>query len=140
MADISGQCLTDACKQHQLVMGMTLGAFVLSGISVFLDFGDMVCYLLAPDAVTLKSGLNALSAILKFAAFAGILGSQTLPFTAALGTKKCYVGATEDAIAKGATFLVGFLGTAAFSAATGLVLAPVSAFWGGKLVGVPYIK
>jgi hypothetical protein len=140
LADISGQCLTEACKHHKLVLGMTLAAFVLVGVSVFLDFGDLVCYFVAPDAVMLKSGINALSVILKFASIAGVLGTETVKFTMDLGLNHCYVGATTDAIARAVMYLVGFLASGGFSAVAGLVLAPVSAFWGGKLVGVPYVK
>ena len=140
LADISGQCLTEACKQHHTVLGMTLAAFVLAGVAVFLDFGDVVCYFIAPDSVMLKSGLNAVSLILKFAAIAGVIGTNSVPFSVDIGSKHCYVDQTTDAIVKAASHLVAFIATTGVSAVVGLVLAPVSAFWGGKLVGVPYIK
>jgi hypothetical protein len=100
----------------------------------------LLCYFIAPDAVKLKSGLNIVSSILKFAAFAGVLGAEAVAFTSDLGTKRCYVETTTDAIVETVVFLLGFLICVAVSASLGLCLAPVSAFWGGKLHGVPFVK
>ena len=119
---------------------MTLAAFVLAGLAVFLDFTDLLAYFIAPDSVKLKSGVNFLAAVLKLAAGVGLLGSKALEFTGNLGSNNCFVTAAEDVLTKAVSMLVGFLVVGGLSGVLGLILAPVSAYWGGKLVGVPFVS
>lgn len=142
-ADISGQCRTSICQQDLLVEKMTGYAFVMAALGVLLDIVDIVAFAACQDAVVFKSVLNIMSSCVKWVAFGIIVGSGAKEFMTDLYTSRCYNGGDGGGMAmvdRAQQTLVAFILMEVASAVLSLVLAPLSAYYGGKLMGVPYVK
>lgn len=139
-ADIPAQCKTEVCMKKQMVEEMTLPAFFMSGLGVLLDVIDGVMFFATPDAVIAKSSLNLGASCIKWVAFGIILGAGTQDFMAELYEMQCFNKEGMTAVAQTGQYLVSFVVSQVISALLSLVLAPISAYYGGKLVGVPYVK
>lgn len=139
-ADISGQCKTDVCQQDLLVEKMTRYAFICSALGVLIDIIDVVTFCACPDAVIFKSVVNICSSCVKWVAFGVMVGSGAKEFMVYLIDARCYNTAGMQMVkAAGEQLLVYILFQVA-SAVLSLILAPLSAYYGGKLIGVPYVK
>ena len=57
-----------------------------------------------------------------------------------LSRNQCYNAAGMTAMRATGTYLVSFHTAEVLSALLSLMLAPLSAYFGGKLIGVPYVK
>lgn len=139
-ADIPKKCKTDVCQQRDLVHSITMPTFALAGLAVMLDLVDCVIFFAAPDAVTWKSGVNLLSSCIKWIAFGLILSAGTQSFVSDLYDMQCYNREVMAGVQKTGQYLVSYVTTQVISALLSLILAPISAFYGGKLIGVPYVK
>jgi hypothetical protein len=87
-----------------------------------------------------KSGLNLVASCVKWIAFAMVLGSGTEDYMTKLVEMKCYNAAGTIAVNTAGMYLWGFVAAEVVSALLSMMLAPLSAYFGGKLVGVPYVK
>lgn len=139
-ADIPGQCRTEICKADKMVERMTVWAFVMAGFGVLLDIIDVVIFFAAPDAVIFKSTVNVSSSCIKWIAFGIMVGAGGMDFTTELYDSGCYNKTGMQMTAKAGEMLQAYVITQVCSAIFSLVLAPISAYYGGKLVGVPYVK
>lgn len=138
--DISGKCRTETCLQRDLARRMTKPVFFIAGMAVLLDLIDVTMFFSSPDAVVYKSMGNLGSSCLKFLAFGFMLGAETKEFMSALYDNKCYNEQGMTLVQTNGTYLVSFVVTIVVSGLLSLMLAPISAFWGGKLIGVPYVR
>merc|ERR1719247_2031637 len=119
---------------------MTVWAFVLAGLGVLLDIIDVVMFFAAPDAVVFKSVMNVSSACVKWIAFGVVIGAGSVEFMAKLYESGCYNKDGMKMVNDAGETLIAYLTVQVVSAVFSLVLAPISAYYGGKLVGVPYVK
>mmetsp|Transcript_63122 Transcript_63122/g.133252 ORF Transcript_63122/g.133252 Transcript_63122/m.133252 type:complete len:248 (+) Transcript_63122:61-804(+) len=139
-ADIPGTCATTICQAHETVLRVLAWSFILSAVGIVLDVVDIISMLTVPDAVVMKSGANVLSCLIKFIAFAAIIGAGSWAFLAELTEAECFNsdGMNLVGAASGAYLLYCVL--QCVSACLSLCLAPLSAYYGGKIYGVPYVK
>lgn len=139
-ADIPQTCQTPGCRKKEMIHGMTLPAFVLAGAGVVIDTIDGVLFFAAPDAVVCKSFMNLASSCVKWIAFGVVLGAGTQEFMKDLYENQCFNKVGMSTVALTGEYLVSFVVAEVISALLSLVLAPISAYYGGKLIGVPYVK
>lgn len=139
-ADVPATCATVVCKTHATVLRVTAWSFILSAIGIVLDLTDIIAIFTLPDAVVFKSGVNIFSSLVKWIAFGGIIGAGTMQFLSELAEAKCFnVDGTQLVDDAGGMFL-SYCTTQVISAICALLLAPLSAYYGGKIHGVPYVK
>jgi len=141
-ADISKQCKTEICQQDRLVAKMTRYALVFSALAVLTDVIDIVAFCACPDAVVFKSLINLCSSCIKWGAFTLIVGSGAKEFMVQLVEAGCYHSPNDSALVveRASDELLWFILLQVGSAVLSIILAPLSAYYGGKLVGVPYVK
>lgn len=139
-ADIPGSCKSDVCIKRDLVHSLTVPTLTITGFGMFLDLIDIVIFFATPDAVAFKAGLNLTSSLFKWIAFGLLLSAGTAGFISDLYDMQCYNNTGMQAVREAGQYLVSFVVTIVISALLSLILAPLSAFYGGKLIGVPYVK
>ncbi|CAD7923700.1 unnamed protein product [Amoebophrya sp. A120] len=139
-ADIPGTCKSEVCQTKKMVHDLTLPAFFLAGIGVVADVVDCVVFFAVPDAVTCKAGVNLFSSCVKWIAFGVILGAGTQGFMTDLYDNQCFNKEGMTMVQETGQYLVSFVVSEVISALISLILAPISAYYGGKLIGVPYVK
>lgn len=69
-----------------------------------------------------------------------MLGGGSQQFVADLYENQCYNDTGMEAVRDTGSHLVSFTTCIVISALISLMLAPISAFYGGKLIGVPYVR
>lgn len=139
-ADIDNSCKSDVCKKKAMVKDMSLPAFFLAGLGVILDIVDVIFFFAAPDSVASKAGINVASACIKFLAFGMVLGAGTQDFMGDLFDNGCFNRDGMNTVQTTGQQLVSFVVSCVISAMLCLMLAPISAYYGGKIIGVPYVK
>jgi len=139
-ADIPGTCPTVVCKTHQTVLRVTAWSFILAAIGIVLDLVDIISIFTLPDAVVFKSGVNIFSCLVKFIAFTAIIGAGTWGFLAELIAAECFNSDGMSLVGSAAGAYLLYCTLQSVSAILSLCLAPLSAYYGGKLQGVPYVK
>ncbi|KAF4720040.1 hypothetical protein FOZ62_011098 [Perkinsus olseni] len=128
------------CIDHKLIENMTLAAFVLAGLALILDIIDMVIFVATPDSVILKSFINLSSSCIKWVAFGVVLGSGADQFMSDLQSAECFNDDGAALVSSTSSVLTSFLVIMSLSAILSMVMAPTSAYYGGKLVGAPYVS
>lgn len=139
-ADIPLSCKSEVCQNKAMVHDMTLPAFFLAGIGVVFDVIDCVIFFATPDAVACKAGVNLASSLVKWIAFCVVLGAGTEDFMTELYDNQCFNKDGMAAVQETGQYLVSFVVCEVISGLLSLMLAPISAYYGGKLIGVPYVK
>ncbi|CAD7929882.1 unnamed protein product [Amoebophrya sp. A25] len=139
-ADIPRTCKSEVCQTKAMVHDMTLPAFFLAGIGVVADVVDCVVFFAVPDSVQCKAGVNLFSSCMKWIAFGVILGAGTQGFMTELYDNQCFNKEGMTMVQATGQYLVSFVVSEVISALISLILAPISAYYGGKLIGVPYVK
>eukprot|EP00927_Polykrikos_kofoidii_P028823 TRINITY_DN25046_c0_g1_i1.p1 TRINITY_DN25046_c0_g1~~TRINITY_DN25046_c0_g1_i1.p1 ORF type:complete len:247 (-),score=32.99 TRINITY_DN25046_c0_g1_i1:25-765(-) len=138
--DIPRSCPTETCQEYQMVKRVASWAYVLAIIGIFLDLVDIVSFFTVPDLVIFKSGVNIFSSLMKWLAFGTVIGAGTPKFIAALTKAKCYNADGMSMVALAEGYFYSYATAQVMSACASLALSPVSAYFGGKLTGVPYVK
>lgn len=139
-ADIPGDCRTEVCQADNMVSKLTVWCYFMSAIGVLIDIVDVIIWCAWENAVVVKSVLNMVSSCVKWIAFGIIVGGGTQGFMADLYSAKCYNRDGMTMVGDASNMLVMYMFTQVFSAILSLILAPFSSYYGGKLLGVPYVK
>lgn len=139
-ADIPNTCQTPTCLDKQMVFNITVPVFFLAGLAMILDVIDGVMFFASPDAVICKAMINIASMIVKWFAFGLIQGAGTQQFMDNLYMNKCFNREGMVVVVTATVYYVGFIVAEVISALLSLILAPLSAYYGGKIIGVPYVK
>lgn len=139
-ADIPQTCPTETCKEFQMVERVSSWSYVLSCIGIFLDLVDVITICTVPDLVIFKSGVNIFSSLMKWVAFGVVLGAGTQSFLSNLSEAQCYNGDGMQMVSAAMGYFWSYAVVQVLSASLSLLLAPISAYYGGKLQGVPYVK
>lgn len=139
-ADIPLTCATDVCKAHMMVVRVTSWAYILAAVGIFLDLVDIIAVFTLPDAVVFKSGVNVFSSLVKWLAFGAVLGAGTPGFMSELESARCFNDRGMQLVADAGGVFTSYAIVQVMSAILSLVVAPLSAYYGGKLTGVPYVK
>jgi hypothetical protein len=139
-ADIPGTCRTPQCKDYHMVKRVTKACYILAAVGIVLDLMDIIAIVMLPDLVVCKAGTNILSSLMKWIAFGLILGAETSAFLDKVATSKCYNPEGQNMVAVSKDMFVSYAITQVISACFSIILAPFSAYYGGKLSGVPYVK
>ncbi|CAE7198572.1 unnamed protein product, partial [Symbiodinium necroappetens] len=141
-ADIPRTCATSVCKTNQMVTRVTSWSYILAAIGIFLDLVDIITIFTLPDAVVFKAATNVFSSLVKWLAFGLVVGAGTQGFMAELEMGRCFNGGGMQLVADAGGLFVSYAIVQVVSATLSLVLAPFSAYFGGKLQGgeVPYVK
>lgn len=138
--DIPRTCPTVVCKTHKTVLRVTAWSFILAAIGIVMDLVDIIAIFTLPDAVIFKSGVNICSSLVKWIAFGAIVGAGTTQFLAELAEAKCYNDDGMQLVADAGGMFLSYCAVQVMSGICSLLLAPLSAYYGGKLQGVPYVK
>jgi len=139
-ADITKSCPTDVCKEHQMVVRVTAWSYILAAMGIVLDLIDVIAMLTLPDFVGFKASVNVCSSLIKWVALFVIVGAGAGGFMTDLEEAKCYDEEGMKLVKDSGTMYVSYSAFQVVSACCSLVLAPFSAYYGGKLQGVPYVK
>lgn len=139
-ADIPQTCATEVCKNHKLVTRTTSWSYMLAAVGIVLDLVDIITIFTFPDAVVFKSGVNIFSSLMKWLAFGVVIGAGTSEFMSELGTAQCFNADGMQLVKDASGFFISYAIVQVISAIFSMCLAPISAFWGGQLRGVPYVK
>lgn len=107
-----------------------------------MDLVDIITIFTLPDAIVFKAGTNVFSSLIKWLAFGLVVGAGTQGFMSELELGKCFNSIGMQLVADAGGLFVSYGFVQAVSATLSLVLAPFSAYFGGKLQGgeVPYVK
>lgn len=138
-ADIPGLCATKVCKDKERIRRVTVVSYILAALAALLDVVDFAVLITLPDALVLKSSVNLFSAILKMIAFCVVLGAGTNTFLSDQYDAKCYNAEGMNMNSDASLMFMFYCTMQIVSASLSLVLAPVSAYFGGKLA-CPYNK
>jgi len=140
LADIPGQCLGEACKDYSRALDFLIVCIVFVGLGLVFDFIDLILLIRWPMAVKQKSGANAVSACLKLLAYLLCAAGGVQDFTHELVEQSCF-NVQGNELAQSAKDGVKLFQMVTLLTIVGsLVLAPMSAMWGGQLVGLPYAR
>mmetsp|Transcript_34717 Transcript_34717/g.63066 ORF Transcript_34717/g.63066 Transcript_34717/m.63066 type:complete len:250 (-) Transcript_34717:70-819(-) len=141
-ADIPRTCATSVCKTNQMVTRVTAWAYILASIGIFLDHVDIIIIFTLPDAVVLKAGVNVFSSLVKWLAFGVVVGAGTQGYLSEMEQARCFNSEGMQLVADAGGMFISWSFSQVVSALLSLVLAPFSAYFGGKLtVGeVPHVK
>lgn len=141
LADINKQCqLHSVCEMHTMIVNMVTWCVIVCLIAVFYDVIDLFMFCVAPDAVRCKSTVNVMCSCCKWLAFGIIIGTGTQKFLLLLHEYQCYNIPGQNLVEETILYFMTFCVACATSAVCSLAEAPFSAYYGGKLVGVPYVK
>merc|ERR1712187_39098 len=140
-ADIPETCPTQTCKDYQMIRRVSSWSYVLACIGVASDIIDMITICTLPDAVLFESGVNIFSSLMKWVAFGIVIGAGTSGFLSDLDASVCYNEKGADMVTSAEGFFYSYAAMIFISAMNSLLLAPLSAYYGGKVNGgVPYVK
>lgn len=139
-ADIPNTCATEVCQTAAMVERTGKWSFVLSCVGVFLDLIDVITIFTLPDQVVFKSGVNIFSFLMKLVAFGVVLGAGTQTFITDLEEARCFNDGGMALVANSEGYFYSYATLQIISAVLSFLLAPLSAYYGGKLQGVPYVK
>jgi len=128
------------CKDYEMVKRVTKMCYILAAVGIVLDLMDIIAIIMLPDLVICKSGTNILASLMKWIAFGLILGAETSTFLDDLTTAQCYNSEGQQMVKDAKSMFVSYVVMQIISACLSVVLAPFSAYYGGKLSGVPYVK
>jgi len=128
------------CKDYHMVKRVTKMCYILAAIGIVLDLMDIIAIIMLPDLVICKSGTNILASLMKWIAFGLILGAETDAFLDDLTNAKCYNQEGQQMVKDAKSVFLSYVLMQIISACLSLILAPFSAYYGGKLSGVPYVK
>jgi len=139
-ADIPRTCPTEVCQKHTMIRSVTSWSYILAAVGIVLDLVDVITIFTLPDFVTFKSGVNVCSSLVKWVAFGTIVGAGTQGFMSDLEEAQCYNSDGMQLVQDSGSLFVSYAIMEVISAILSLILAPFSAYYGGKLQGVPYVK
>jgi hypothetical protein len=123
-----------------MVTRVTSWTYILAAIGVFLDLLDIITIFTLADSVVFKSSVNILSSLIKWIGFGTAIGAGTQNFISDLETARCFNADGMQLVKDAGGMFITYLIVQSVSAVLSLVLAPLSAYYGGKLQGVPYVK
>jgi len=139
-ADIPGTCPTVVCKNHQTVLRVTAVTFGLAGMGIVMDLVDIITIFTLPDAVVFKAGVNIFSSLVKLIAFGAIIGAGTTQFLTELAEARCFNTEGMQLVSDAGGMFLSYCFVQVMSGICSLLLSPLSAYYGGKLRGIPYVK
>lgn len=139
-ADIPGTCKTYMCKEYHMVKRVTKLCYILAAIGIVLDLMDIIAIIMLPDLVVCKAGTNILASLMKWIAFGLILGAETDTFLDTLSKSQCYNRTGQQMVEDSKSMFISYVVMQIVSASLSIILAPFSAYYGGKISGVPYVK
>eukprot|EP00928_Gymnodinium_smaydae_P074802 TRINITY_DN57818_c0_g1_i1.p1 TRINITY_DN57818_c0_g1~~TRINITY_DN57818_c0_g1_i1.p1 ORF type:complete len:248 (-),score=33.53 TRINITY_DN57818_c0_g1_i1:193-936(-) len=139
-ADIPRTCVTETCKDAKMVERVSFWSYILACGGILLDMVDVIVILRQPDQIIFKSGVNIFSMLMKLLAFGVVLGAGTQKFISDLAEARCYNADGMSLVSRAQGFYISYATVQIMSAGTSFILAPMSAYYGGKLTGVPYAK
>lgn len=139
-ADIPRTCATEVCKNHHMVKRVTTWSYVLAAMGIVFDLVDVVVMFTLPDKVICKSGVNIFSSLVKMLGFCAIMGAGTQRFMTELLDSQCFNGEGMQLASDAGDVFRAYAIMQVLSAVFGLLLSPFSAYYGGQLSGVPYVK
>lgn len=138
-ADIPETCGSEVCQRHEMVKRVSSVSYMLASTGIVLDLLDMVVGCVLPDSVIFKSGVNIFSSLMKWLSFGTIIGAGTGPFLEDLEDARCYNADGMDLVMGAQNIFYSYCVSQVLSAILSLLLAPLSAYFGGRLTGVPYV-
>merc|ERR1712039_760628 len=124
-ADIPRLCVTEVCKQHQMMIRVTSWTYIIAAVGVFLDLLDVI---------------TIFTSLVKWIGFGTALGAGTTSFLADLEEAMCFNADGMNLVQDAGAMFIAYLIVQVASAILSICLAPLSAYYGGKLQGVPYVK
>lgn len=140
LADITGECRTPICQRKAMILVMTKISVLFCVLAVILDVVDLFTFCVAPDSVSCKATINLLCSSAKWMAYGVVIGTGTRTFLLDLHTNRCYNVDGQEVVERTILYFMIFSVSIATSAVCSLAEAPFSAYYGGKLIGVPYVK
>ena len=113
---------------------------MFASAGIVFDLLDMAVGCVLPDSVIFKSGVNVFSSLVQRIPFGTVLGAGTGAFVSDLEDARCHkVDGMELVMAAQAVFYSYCCVAHVRSAILSPLLAPLSAYFGGRLTNVPSV-
>mmetsp|Transcript_73895 Transcript_73895/g.169343 ORF Transcript_73895/g.169343 Transcript_73895/m.169343 type:complete len:362 (+) Transcript_73895:203-1288(+) len=153
-SDISGTCSGEACKLYYQAVVFLIICVGVTTLCFILDCADIAIMIYRPEDLFPKTAANVLSAFGKALAAGLVVAGGARDFFKELSQNQCYTSDGQvvaellggppvplgDTSIRIGGMIDGYLISTAVAACCSFILAPLSAYYGGKLIGVPYIK
>jgi len=136
-ADIPGQCLSDACQDHERAVSFGIACVAFASLSLFLDAVDVVFLFRWKSAVVPKAGVDFTAACMKIFAHLLCLAGGVYDLTNEVVQRECFNQDGLDMAKKARAACWYFLYSTLLTCFGSLLLAPWSSYWGGHLVNFP---
>jgi hypothetical protein len=136
--DVPGLCLGQACLDYARLRGICITCIVICSLGLLLDVADLIVFWKFANAVVAKSIINFLSSGVKLLGFCLIIAGGGQEFLSTIVEKQCFIENGQEMTQVARDVIDSYLLAAILSSLTSLALAPLSMYWGGKIIGVPY--
>jgi len=137
--DVSDLCLTEPCEEYRRAKNYAIACIVFACIAVLFDFGDIVILCCYHKAAGAKAAVDVASGCIKLMALMLCIVGGVRDFTNDLVNRGCYVEEGSNLGVSARDEMRNFMSSLAFSIVGSMCLSPLSAYWGGKLVDLPYM-
>lgn len=139
-ADIPGECLGEACQDFRRAMSFAVACIIFAIAGLVCDALDLLFLIRVRAAAVPKSVANFAGSCLKLLAYMLCLAGGVKDFARALIDRSCFNGAGNEVATAAQQGIDAFLLCTLIASVSSLVLAPLSMYHGGQLLGLPYAR
>jgi len=139
-ADIPGLCLGDACQEYRRSLAYAAALITTAVLGIVFDLADLFVLVRHPKAGWPKAFSNMAGAAVKLVGFFLCLTGGIKEFADEAFEQRCWNDSGSALVKDSKGRVDAFRLTVLLAAAGSLVLAPLSARWGGHFRVVPYAR
>lgn len=139
-ADVPGECLGEACQDFRRAGSFAVACIVFAIAGLLCDAADLLFLVRWRAAAMPKSVANFAGSCLKLLAYLLCLAGGVKDFARVLIDRSCFNGAGNEVAATAQEGIDAFLLCTLITSVGSLVLAPLSMYHGGQLIGLPYAR
>lgn len=139
-ADIPGECLGEACQDYRRATSFAVACIVFAIAGLVCDVLDLLFLIRWRAAAVPKSAANFVGSCLKLLAYMLCLAGGVKDFARVLINHSCFNGPGNEVATAAQQGIDAFLLCTLIASISSLVLAPLSVYHGGQLIGLPYAR
>lgn len=137
VADVAGTCEGSGCQSRKMVKTAVAMVYVMSAAGVVVDVIDLILCVALADNVLFKSVTNVVAALVKLLAFGALVGVGTQGFLTTFSESECFNADGAATLDQAFSVFQSCAGLLFASAMFSLILVPISALHGGRLLSKP---
>lgn len=139
-ADVPGECLGEACQEYSRALAAATACIALAIAGLFCDAADVLILVRWRSAAVPKSVANFAGSCLKLLAYLCCLAGGVKDFAHTIIDRSCFTAPGNDVATAALQGVDAFLLCTLVASVASLLLAPLSVYHGGRLVGLPYAR